>query len=52
VNSASLRIGDYEFLKEAAIDPYVALRDAYAQYRQKLVEAARGIQIPLKPGGV
>ncbi|MCG6533520.1 MAG: VacJ family lipoprotein [Syntrophales bacterium LBB04] len=38
VNDTSLKIGDYESLKEAAIDPYVALRDAYAQYRQKKVE--------------
>jgi phospholipid-binding lipoprotein MlaA len=52
VNDTSLRIGDYEFLKEAAIDPYVALRDAYAQYRQKMVEAARGKPTPPKPGGV
>jgi phospholipid-binding lipoprotein MlaA len=35
VNSTSLKIGDYESLKEAAIDPYVALRDAYVQYRHK-----------------
>ena len=41
VNEVSLRIGDYEALKEAAIDPYLALRDAYLQYRQKKVEAAR-----------
>jgi len=52
VNNTSLRIGDYESLKEAAIDPYVALRDAYAQYRQKMVEAARGKPTPPKPGGV
>ena len=52
VNDTSLRIGDYESLKEAAIDPYVALRDAYVQYRQKMVEAARGKPTPLKPGGV
>jgi phospholipid-binding lipoprotein MlaA len=52
VNDTSLRIGDYEFLKEAAIDPYVALRDAYAQYRQKMVEAARGKPTPPKPRGV
>jgi phospholipid-binding lipoprotein MlaA len=50
VNYTSLRIGDYESLKEAAIDPYVALRDAYAQYRQKMVEAARGKPTPPKPG--
>ena len=39
VNSTSLRIGDYEALKDAAIDPYVALRDAYIQYRMKQVKA-------------
>jgi phospholipid-binding lipoprotein MlaA len=39
VNETSLRIGDYESLKEAAIDPYVAIRDAYVQYRQKKVKA-------------
>ena len=33
VNEVSLRIGEYEDLKEAAIDPYVAKRDAYHQYR-------------------
>lgn len=38
VNDVSLRIGDYEALKDAAIDPYVAIRDAYVQYRQKKVE--------------
>jgi phospholipid-binding lipoprotein MlaA len=39
VNNTSLRIGDYEALKDAAIDPYVALRDAYIQYRMKQVKA-------------
>jgi phospholipid-binding lipoprotein MlaA len=52
VNDTSLRIGDYEFLKEAAIDPYVALRDAYSQYRQKKVEERRGKPVSPKPGGV
>ncbi len=52
VNDTSLRIGDYEFIKEAAIDPYVALRDAYAQYRQQKVEKRRGKPEPPKPGGV
>jgi phospholipid-binding lipoprotein MlaA len=51
-NDASLRIGDYESLLEAAIDPYVALRNAYAQYRQAMVEAARGKPAPAKPPGV
>jgi phospholipid-binding lipoprotein MlaA len=52
VNRTSLSIGDYESLKEAAIDPYVAVRDAYRQYRQKKVEAVRGKSEPPKPGGV
>ena len=38
VNKTSLRIGDYEAMKEAAIDPYVAMRDAYYQYRLNLIE--------------
>jgi phospholipid-binding lipoprotein MlaA len=45
VNEASLKIGDYESLKEAAIDPYVAIRDAYVQYRLKKVNR-RGGNVP------
>jgi phospholipid-binding lipoprotein MlaA len=37
VNDVSLRIGQYEDLKEAAIDPYVAKRDAYHQYRMNKI---------------
>jgi phospholipid-binding lipoprotein MlaA len=37
VNETSLSIGEYEDLKEAALDPYVALRDAYYQYRKNLI---------------
>ncbi len=37
VNDTSLRIGDYEALKEAAFDPYIALKDAYLQLRQTRV---------------
>jgi phospholipid-binding lipoprotein MlaA len=37
VNETSLQIGEYEDLKEAALDPYVALRDAYYQYRKNLI---------------
>jgi len=32
-NDLSLRIGDYEDLTGSALDPYVAVRDAYAQHR-------------------
>ncbi|MDQ7787930.1 MAG: VacJ family lipoprotein [Thermodesulfovibrionales bacterium] len=38
VNETSLRIGDYEDLKKAAIDPYVSIRNAYIQHRQKKVD--------------
>jgi phospholipid-binding lipoprotein MlaA len=41
VNNTSLSIGDYEALKDAAIDPYVAFRDAYIQYRMKQVKARK-----------
>lgn len=38
VNETSFRIGEYEDLKKAAIDPYVALRDAYYQYRRSKIK--------------
>ncbi len=41
VSETSFRIGDYESFKEAAIDPYVAIRDAYVQNRKKKVEDCR-----------
>ncbi len=41
VNAASLRIGDYEALKDAAVDPYIAFRDAYVQYRYKRIKARK-----------
>ena len=52
VNDTSLSIGDYEALTEAAIDPYIAMRDAYAQYRRQKIEAARSRTEPTKPAGV
>jgi phospholipid-binding lipoprotein MlaA len=41
VNSTSFKIGDYESFKEAAFDPYVSMRDAFAQNRQKKVEESK-----------
>lgn len=41
VNGTSLRIGDYEQLKESALDPYEALRDVYLQYRAQKVKEFR-----------
>lgn len=37
MNDTSFKIGDYQSLKEAAIDPYVAIRDTYAQYLMNMV---------------
>lgn len=37
VNDTSFRIGDYEAIKEAAIVPYEALKDAYIQNRNKKI---------------
>lgn len=38
VNDTSFRIGDYETIKEAAFEPYAAIRDGYIQYRRKKLE--------------
>jgi phospholipid-binding lipoprotein MlaA len=38
VNETSFRIGDYEAIKEAALDPYEAVRDGYIQFRRAKVE--------------
>jgi phospholipid-binding lipoprotein MlaA len=35
VNNLSLHLGDYEGIKELTIDPYIALRDSYFQYRNQ-----------------
>jgi len=41
VNDTSFKIGDYESFKNAAIDPYVAMRDAFVQNRLKKVEESK-----------
>lgn len=38
VNDASFRIGDYESLKAAAIDPYQAFKNAYIQNRRYRIQ--------------
>jgi len=37
-NDISFRIGEYEAIKQAAIDPYSAIRDGYIQFRNALVD--------------
>jgi phospholipid-binding lipoprotein MlaA len=37
VNDTSLRIGEYEALKDAALDPYIMIRNAWVQNRNKLI---------------
>jgi phospholipid-binding lipoprotein MlaA len=36
-NYNALRLGEYEDLTESAIEPYIALRNAYAQHRKSLI---------------
>ncbi|MCP4720003.1 MAG: VacJ family lipoprotein [Desulfobacteraceae bacterium] len=38
INRTSFRIGDYEALKDASLDPYVAIRNAYIQNRRSEIE--------------
>jgi phospholipid-binding lipoprotein MlaA len=37
VNDTSFRIGDYETIKKASLDPYVAIRNGYIQNREKSI---------------
>jgi phospholipid-binding lipoprotein MlaA len=37
VNDLSFRIGQYEELKDAAIEPYASFKDGYIQYRNKKI---------------
>jgi len=41
INDTSFRLGDYEALVGAAIDPYLAIRDFYTQYRTSKIENKR-----------
>jgi phospholipid-binding lipoprotein MlaA len=38
LNKTSLRIGEYEDLKASALDPYIAVRDAYKQHRRSKIK--------------
>ncbi len=38
VNESSFQTGEYETFKEAAVDPYIAMRQTYIQYRTKQIE--------------
>ena len=38
INRTSFRIGEYEALKEASVDPYVARRNSYLQFREKKIK--------------
>ncbi len=51
INNASLVIGEYESLQEAALDPYVAIRDAYTQYRAKAIKARKARSLIFKDEG-
>ena len=38
INRTSFQIGQYEALKEASVDPYVAMRNSYLQYRERKIK--------------
>lgn len=38
VNETSLSLGEYEDFKNASLDPYIALKDAFHQYRQNKIK--------------
>ena len=38
INETSLTLGDYEALKKAALDPYIAVREAYAQHQENRIK--------------
>lgn len=52
VNSTSLRIGEYESVIGAAIDPYIAIRNGYIQYRMKEVKARKARSLLFKETAV
>jgi phospholipid-binding lipoprotein MlaA len=37
-NDYTFRLGEYESFKKAAYDPYIAMRRAYIQYREKQIQ--------------
>ncbi|MBT6339461.1 MAG: VacJ family lipoprotein, partial [Desulfobacula sp.] len=38
INTISFHLGDYEALKKASLDPYVAIRNAYIQNRKQKIK--------------
>jgi phospholipid-binding lipoprotein MlaA len=50
VNEGSLHLGQYETLKAAAVDPYVAIRGAYIQYRKRQIQDQARPTEPNAPG--
>jgi phospholipid-binding lipoprotein MlaA len=38
INESSFHIGEYEDFKSAALEPYIAMREAYIQYRNKKIQ--------------
>jgi len=38
INEGSFHVGEYEDFKAAALEPYIAMREAYIQYRNKKIE--------------
>ena len=50
-NYTSLRLGNYEELKEMSLDPYIALRSAYQQVREREIRRRRSVWTPKQDVG-
>ncbi len=48
VNYTSFHLGEYEALQKASVDPYIAMRDIYIQYRTNLIRS-KGSGVPTAP---
>jgi phospholipid-binding lipoprotein MlaA len=46
INSGSFHAGEYESLKAASVDPYIAMREAYLQYRNKQIRGEERLADP------
>jgi phospholipid-binding lipoprotein MlaA len=38
LNEGSFHVGEYEYFKAASLEPYIAMREAYIQYRNKKIQ--------------
>jgi phospholipid-binding lipoprotein MlaA len=49
INDLSFHLGEYETVKKAAIDPYVAIRDGYVQHRNRVIKGEDSRETGTRP---